>query len=316
MGFDTGDDWMFDVERWMLGVFQHIQFSIFTRCRRFNCCAIIAVFLFAFCAESSAEISPTNSPFTGVKLFSEIRTNPPNRLFVAEVDLANPRIQLRVSRGGDDPDGDGRWETTLMRPTSIAERERFDLVVNGDFYEVPRVQDGGISNVTYRVAGWAAVNGMAVSAGKVWSVAEESRPCLVVSKEGKVSIRSIKKPTPQDQEVISGNTMILRGGSIVARDDKVRHPRTVAGLNKDATKLILLVVDGRKPGVAQGMSYVELAQEMLRLGCHDALNLDGGGSSLMAVRDSAGGGMKILNEPTDGRERAVANVLGVSLRSR
>ena len=50
---------------------------------------------------------------------------------------------------------------------------------------------------------------------------------------------------------------------------------------------------------------------MLRLGCKDAINLDGGGSSVMAVRDAATGAMKILNQPTDGHERAVADVLGI-----
>ena len=62
------------------------------------------------------------------------------------------------------------------------------------------------------------------------------------------------------------------------------------------------------------MSYDELAAEMLRLGCHVALNLDGGGSSVLAVRDPAKDEFKILNQPTDGRERAVANVLGVAVR--
>ncbi len=70
---------------------------------------------------------------------------------------------------------------------------------------------------------------------------------------------------------------------------------------------------GRKPGVALGMSYHELAAEMIRLGCKEALNLDGGGSSVMAVRDPAAGRIKILNQPTDGRERAVADALGIFL---
>jgi hypothetical protein len=42
--------------------------------------------------------------------------------------------------------------------------------------------------------------------------------------------------------------------------------------------------------------------------------LDGGGSSVMAVRDPANGSFRILNQPTDGRERAVANALGISVR--
>ena len=100
---------------------------------------------------------------------------------------------------------------------------------------------------------------------------------------------------------------------MVTQENKVRHPRTVVGLNRGATKMILLVVDGRKPGVALGMNCDELAAELLRLGCDDALNLDGGGSSVMAVRDPAKDEFKILNQPTDGRERAVANVLGISV---
>jgi exopolysaccharide biosynthesis protein len=64
------------------------------------------------------------------------------------------------------------------------------------------------------------------------------------------------------------------------------------------------------------MSYDELAAEMIRLGCYTAINLDGGGSSVMAVRDTAMGSFRILNHPSDGHERPVANVLGISTRDR
>ncbi len=262
---------------------------------------------------SLAEISAPNRPFPGIAIFSETRTNPPQRFFVAEIDLTNPWVRLHVSPGGPDPDGDGPWETTLMRPTKIAAREKYDLVVNGDFFTARGIKDAEGTNSAYRAEIWSAVLGPAVSGGKVWSASTNARPCLVVDKNGKVAIRSLKQPTSDDWEVISGNVMLVRDGKIVPRESKTRHPRTVVGLNKDATKLILLVVDGRKPGVALGMSYDELAVELLRLGCHTALNLDGGGSSVLAVRDPAKEEFKILNAPTDGRERAVANVLGVSV---
>ena len=272
-----------------------------------------AILNLAWALNSPAEISVTNRPFPGIALYSETRTNLPTHLFVAEIDLTNPRIQLRVSRGGADPDGDGRWETTLMRPTKIAEREKYDLVVNGDFFKARGVKDAEGSNSTFRAEIWSEVTGPAVSAGKVWSTSTNARPCLVVSKSGKVTIRPVKQPKPDDWEVVSGNVMLLKDGKAVPHENKVRHPRTVVGLNKQATKLVLLVVDGRKPGVAVGMNYDELTAEMLRLGCDDALNLDGGGSSVLAVRDVMKNEFKILNEPTDGRERAVANVLGISV---
>lgn len=260
-----------------------------------------------------AEISAPNRPFPGIVIYSEVRTNSPQRLFIAEIDLTNPKVRLHVSPGGLDPDGAGPWETTLMRPTKIAAREKYDLVVNGDFFRARGVKDAEGTNSAFRSEAWSSVTGPAVSGGKVWSASTNARPCLVVTKVGKVSIRRVSQPQAEDWEVVSGNVLLVREGKPVAHDTQVRHPRTVVGLNKDATKMILLVVDGRKPGVASGMSYDELATEMLRLGCDTALNLDGGGSSVLAVRDPSTKELKILNEPTDGRERAVANVLGVTV---
>jgi len=271
--------------------------------------AFLAIVIGAVPLKAGAQISVTNRPFAGVAVFSETRTNPATRLFVAEVDLTNPRVQLRVSRGGPDPDGDGEWQTTLMQPTKIAAREGYDLVVNGDFFKARGVKDAEGTNSAFRASIWSSVSGAAVSDGKTWSSSTEARPCFVVHTNRSVTIENVTRPTPDAWEVIGGNTILLKDGKVVPHTNKVRHPRTVVGFDAGRTKLVLLVVDGRKPGVAIGMSYDELAQEMLRLGCTEALNLDGGGSSVMAVRE--GGGFKILNQPTDGRERAVANVLGV-----
>lgn len=263
-----------------------------------------------------AEISVTNQPFPGIAIYSETRTDPPTRLFVAEVDLTNPKVHLHVSRGGADPDGPGKWQTTLMRPTKIAAREKFALVVNGDFFDARGIRDAEGTNSAYRSEIWSKVTGPAMSNGKAWSTSANARPCLVVSKTGQATIREVQQPNPDDWEIISGNVLLVRDGKVVPHDNnKVRHPRTVVGLNRDSTKMILLVVDGRKPGAAVGMSYGELTAEMVRLGCEDALNLDGGGSSVLAVRDPVKSEFKILNTPTDGHERAVANVLGISVEA-
>jgi hypothetical protein len=262
-----------------------------------------------------SEISATNHPLPGVAWFSETRTQPPTRLFAAFIDLTQPGLRLRVSPGGPDPDGDGPWQTTLMRPTEIAARDDLDFVINGDFYRVPATNDPVRTN-NARGFSWSAVSGPAVSGGKTWSASSQLLPCLVVNLQGKVSIKMVGQPGPDEAEVVAGNTMLIRDGEPVPHENKVRHPRTALGLDATATRLIVLVVDGRKPDIAIGMSYDELAAEMIRLGCHTALNLDGGGSSLMAVRNPAGESYQILNFPTDGRERAVANVLGVSVPAR
>ncbi|HLP36571.1 phosphodiester glycosidase family protein [Lacibacter sp.] len=61
-----------------------------------------------------------------------------------------------------------------------------------------------------------------------------------------------------------------------------KHPRTAMGYTADG-KLIILVVQGRMPGIAEGASLTQLAKLLLDLGCVEALNLDGGGSSCMLV---------------------------------
>jgi exopolysaccharide biosynthesis protein len=97
-----------------------------------------------------------------------------------------------------------------------------------------------------------------------------------------------------------------------------RHPRTAIGITKDK-HLLLVTVDGRS-AEAQGMTTEELAQLMQALGCTEALNLDGGGSTTMWI--SGKGTEGIVNYPSDNKvydqkgERAVANSILVVKRSR
>jgi exopolysaccharide biosynthesis protein len=191
--------------------------------------------------------------------------------------------------------------------------------VNGDFFAARNVKDAEGALSRYRPGQWAAAIGPAVTDGKTWSVSKKKVPCLILHKNGKpnrkasTTIQMIDKPPPDAWEVVAGNQMLVQDGKLLPHDNKDRHPRTVVGLNKTGTQLVILVVDGRRPGVSIGMTYEELGREMLRLGCWQALNLDGGGSSVMAIREPASGKFKIVNTPSDARERAVANVLGISM---
>ncbi|HEX4877754.1 MAG TPA: phosphodiester glycosidase family protein [Chitinophagaceae bacterium] len=91
---------------------------------------------------------------------------------------------------------------------------------------------------------------------------------------------------------VGGGPVLLQNGEIKitnneemkfagkAIDDK--HPRTAIGYTNDG-KLIILVIEGRNPGIAEGATLVQEAQLLKDLGCREALNLDGGGSSCMLV---------------------------------
>jgi hypothetical protein len=71
-----------------------------------------------------------------------------------------------------------------------------------------------------------------------------------------------------------------------------RNPRTMAGIMPDG-KLLLVAVDGHKPGYSVGTSFREEAVTMAALGAREAVNLDGGGSTTMTV------GGKLVNRPSD-----------------
>src|SRR5690606_12207514 len=110
------------------------------------------------------------------------------------------------------------------------------------------------------------------------------------------------------REVVGGHPMILRNGEVVSNTGSLctaRHPRTAAGISRDRQTLYLVVVDGRS-SASIGMTCAEEAELLKELGAWDALNLDGGGSSTMWIR-----GRGVVNAPSDGTPRVVANHLAV-----
>ncbi|MFD0806599.1 phosphodiester glycosidase family protein [Nocardioides caeni] len=131
---------------------------------------------------------------------------------------------------------------------------------------------------------------------------------LRVGQRVTISVRAPARP----RMAITSNAFLLRDGVVRAGDDRWMHPRTAVGHDRDENLLFLVVVDGRSAS-SRGMTMVELATLMRSLGADDALNLDGGGSSTM-VAPRADGVLGVLNRPSDGRQRAVPNGIGIDLR--
>jgi hypothetical protein len=112
---------------------------------------------------------------------------------------------------------------------------------------------------------------------------------------------------------------ILRDGELspraLQRRDGPRYARSAAGLSAGGQALYLIAINGGIPG-SRGATEAETALILKQLGAQDALNLDGGGSSALALR-FAGGNVAVLNMPAHrgfpGWERAVALCLGVGL---
>lgn len=109
-------------------------------------------------------------------------------------------------------------------------------------------------------------------------------------------------------QVMGGGPFLIRDGAISVDaanqgfNDafaKKRHPRTAMGKTANGD-LWIVVIDGRQK-MSDGATLEEAARVMQRLGCVDAVNLDGGGSSAINILGLT------LNRPSDGKERPVAN---------
>jgi hypothetical protein len=96
------------------------------------------------------------------------------------------------------------------------------------------------------------------------------------------------------------------------------HPRTAAGITPGCTddltatpcRLLIMVVDGRRPGWSIGVTTDRLARLVRRLGAYEAINLDGGASTQVLYGDRS------LNRVAPGARRAVVSALIVHRRAR
>ena len=137
---------------------------------------------------------------------------------------------------------------------------------------------------------------------------------LAVGDEVRIDYRA---RTAQDQHIhaaLNGRHLLVVDG--VARragagDNVPPAPRTAIGFSADGRRMFLLSVDGRQPAFAEGVGLDELAQMMVELGAHSAVNLDGGGSTTIAAREPGAATAQLENRPSDGAERPVPNGLGL-----
>lgn len=108
--------------------------------------------------------------------------------------------------------------------------------------------------------------------------------------------------------VVSGNPKNVGNGVNLDSegergDASSKHPRTMIGVSADGNKVIMMVVDGRtgnSVGITTGMG----ADIMIYAGAHEAVNLDGGGSSTLYTS-----ALGVRNHCSDGSERAVGNAI-------
>jgi exopolysaccharide biosynthesis protein len=200
------------------------------------------------------------------------------------------------------------WHKGKLVPTSEIAKEYNGLAaINGSFFDLAKTggsvlflqENGEVIQETYDSIEFINEGAYAVDTNGV---------VQIVKRDGDWEY----SPVYTDM-IVSGPLMIydneLKDLDSV-RFNLYRHPRTAIGITND-NHVIMVAVDGRHAEAA-GMSMWELQAFMDKLGCKDALNFDGGGSTTMYIK-----GKGIVNYPSDNLkydhegERKVANAIVV-----
>jgi exopolysaccharide biosynthesis protein len=244
-------------------------------------------------------------PFQGVKYYRRVHFTPyPMVAHIIVVDLQASGIGILVTPA----------DTTETLPLAAQTTSQFarstgvQLAINGDGFS-PWWARGPFDYFPH-VGDRVAPGGYAMSEGTAYG--EGSEPTLYFSKSNDASF-TLGDITPYN--AISGNNMIVQDGVEVEGLDKIyAAPRTAIGLDSAGTHLILFVADGRQPFYSQGATLHEMSQLMIFYGAVNAMNMDGGGSSTLVMRNALGI-VEVVNSPIQtgipGRERPVGNHLGI-----
>lgn len=193
----------------------------------------------------------------------------------SELILLTPEAGFRPPEGSAvfevRPDG----RVTAVSGTSRSPDSSFHLVASGDrIVELLERLDAAESASVRTGFEWAGPDTDAFSGG----------PLLLMSGAEVFEEASEGWPITQSQSLARRDEM--------HRWINLRNPRTAIGRREDGT-IIIVVVDGRRPDRSVGATIDELRAVMASLGAVDAINLDGGGSTTLAVRG------ELANAPSD-----------------
>ncbi len=135
---------------------------------------------------------------------------------------------------------------------------------------------------------------------------------LNIGDEVTLQIRAVNSEKNLWGEAVEGTSTVggrlLKNGEIGSGFEAGIAPRTAIGIKPDGN-IIMYTLDGRQTGYSYGATITDLAHRMKELGCVDAINLDGGGSTVMSALLSGSDSFKVMNSPSDGNPRSVANYI-------
>lgn len=235
----------------------------------------------------------------------------PRVAHVLRIDLNTPGLRLAATTP-DVPFADLPYRARTT--SAFAEETGAVAAINGDFFEpwTPGL-----------LFGYPGPGDPVRTLGATWSRGErvpspsQGSTQVALGPGAHVAFGERAKP---GGDVVGGLCMLVASGEAAdlapcqAKKPWQVHPRSAMGVDRERRTLLLVVVDGRQPRYSVGAELDELAALLIELGAHEAMNLDGGGSSTLVAR-GADGRPRMLGSPiadrVPGRERPIANHVGV-----
>lgn len=223
---------------------------------------------------------------------------------IVEVDLRNRHITLGLEGFAD----------TLFLTSAIASKTGVTVAINGGFFDI---KNGGGTTLVKKNGKIINYTTLLDKAGRR---TERSNGALLLQGkrtaivDGNITNNNWDEKLKAKNILVCGPLLLLNGLPTYLLTNPFndnRHPRSAVAITKDK-KLLLITTDGRN-AQAQGMNLHELAFFLKMYGAREALNLDGGGSTTLYIKNEGDSG--IVNYPSDNKlfdhegERKVANAL-------
>lgn len=221
-------------------------------------------------------------------LFCTDKNGAPVHAFLLEADMTRNTVYIGTPSDGYES-RNVRATVPAMIDAAVRNGQHVLAAVNADFFDM---------------WGDSSPSGLCVKNGRVVANADSMRPFVGVLRDGTPVIASLAENPgllPELWQAAAGLQRILRGGLLCEWGPLepfayVRHPRTAVGLRGDGT-LLCLEVDGRIPDYSNGATLVDLAIMLRQFGAEDAINLDGGGSSVVYTKGETG--FELRTNPAD-----------------
>lgn len=252
----------------------------------------------------------------GIKVFysKDSMNGRPFYAYFVEADLKDKKLDFTAQTGHGKRYTPSQYYANENQPYLVVNATFFSFNTNQNLnlvmkdgvlvaYNNPSLKSKGVDSFYYPTYGAIGINKrrnadvawVFTDTTMRWPYAFQERPIVA---KGTTPDPSIRDLNTLDQWKWWRMKTAVGGGPVLVKDNDIfipfreeqkfvngendRHPRTAMGYTANG-KLIILVVQGRTPGVADGTTLKETAIILRDLGCVEAVNLDGGGSSCMLV---------------------------------